>query len=97
MVVDEQWTQLRKYRAARSLSPLRGLCGSEGSLTHRHAHYESFTSRALPPALKVLPPGHAVLCETRWQRDRSLLTGVVFGGGSAHEGQDADLCVAVWG
>ena len=37
MVVDGQWTQLRKYRAARSLSPLCALCGSEeGSLTHRH-------------------------------------------------------------
>ena len=38
VVVDGQWTQLRKYRAARSLSPLCALCGSEeGSLTHRHA------------------------------------------------------------
>ena len=37
VVVDGQWTQLRKYRTARSLSPLCALCGSEeGSLTHRH-------------------------------------------------------------
>ena len=35
--------------------------------------------------------------ETRWTGDRSLLTGVVYGDGSAYEGQDADLCVAGWG
>ena len=35
-------------------------------------------------------------CETRWQDDRSLFTGVVHGGGSAHDGQDADLRVAGW-
>ena len=34
-------------------------------------------------------------CETRWTGDRSLFTGVVFGDGSAYQGQDADLCVAV--
>ena len=35
--------------------------------------------------------------ETRWTGDRSLFTRVVYGDGSAHEGQDADLCVAGWG
>ena len=35
--MDGQWTQLRKYRAARTLSPLCALCGNEeGSLVHRH-------------------------------------------------------------
>ena len=31
-------------------------------------------------------------CETRWIG--SLFTGVVYGDGSANEGQEADLCVA---
>ena len=35
--------------------------------------------------------------ETRWQGDRSLITGVVYGDGSVYEGQDAELCVAGWG
>ena len=35
--------------------------------------------------------------EKRWQGDRSLLKGVVYGDGSAYEGQDVDLCVAGWG
>ena len=37
VVVDRQWTQQRKYRVAKTLSPLRALCGSEeGSLIHGH-------------------------------------------------------------
>ena len=37
VVVDGQRTQLHQFRAARSLSPLSAICGSEeGSLTHRH-------------------------------------------------------------
>ena len=32
--MDGQWTQLRQYHAARTLSPLCALCGSE---EHRHA------------------------------------------------------------
>ena len=37
VVVDGQWTQQRKFRAARALSPLCALCGNEeGSLAHRH-------------------------------------------------------------
>ena len=37
VVVDGQWTQRRRYRAAKTLSPLCALCGSEeGSLIHRH-------------------------------------------------------------
>ena len=37
VVVDGQWTQRRKYRAAKTLSPLCALCGSEeSSLIHRH-------------------------------------------------------------
>ena len=36
-IVDGQWTQLRKYHAARTLSPLGALFGSEeDSLEHRH-------------------------------------------------------------
>ena len=37
VVVDGQWTRRRRYRSAKTLSPLRALCGSEeGSLIHRH-------------------------------------------------------------
>ena len=37
VVVDGQWTQRRKYRAAETLSPICALCSSEeGSLIHRH-------------------------------------------------------------
>ena len=37
VIVDGQWTQRRNHRAARTLSPLCALCGSEeGSLVHRH-------------------------------------------------------------
>ena len=57
--------------------------------------HESFAARALP-ALKGRPPGHTVPYETRWSGDRSLFTGVVYGDGTAYEGQDADLCVAGW-
>ena len=117
VVVDGQWTQRHKYRAAKTLSPLCALCSSEeGSLIHRHFRcsevpdgkasnmlgpfhaaaetralweYESFAARALLPALKGRPPGYTVLHETRWTGDRSLFAGVVHGGGSAYEGQDA--------
>ena len=56
--------------------------------------HESFASRALLLALKGRPPGYTVPCETRWKSDRSVFTGVVYGDGSAYEGQDADICVA---
>ena len=59
--------------------------------------HESFAARALPPALKGRPPVYTVPHETRWTGDRSLFTGVTYGDGLAYEGQDADLCVAVWG
>ena len=37
VVVDGQWTQQRKHRVAKMLSPLCALCGSEGgSLIHTH-------------------------------------------------------------
>ena len=37
VVVDRQWTQQRKYRVAKTLSPLCALCGSEeGSLIQGH-------------------------------------------------------------
>ena len=37
VVVDGQWTQQRKYRVAKTPSPLCALCGSEeGSRIHRH-------------------------------------------------------------
>ena len=39
---------------------------------------------------------HSALCETRWEGDRSLFTGVVHGDGQSFEGYDADLCVAGW-
>ena len=124
MVVDGQWTQLRKCRATRTLSPLCPLCGSEeGSSTRRHIRcsevadvessntpgpvhsaaksgslweHESFASRPLLPALKERPTGYTVPCETRWQGDRSLITAVICGDGSAYEGQDEDLYVAGW-
>ena len=36
-IVDGQWTQQRKFCAAKTLSPLCALCGGEeGSLAHRH-------------------------------------------------------------
>ena len=123
--VDGQWTQRRKYRAVKTLSPLCALCGSEErSLIHRHFRcsevqdgepsnmlgpfhaatqsgalrkHESFAARALLPALKGRPRRYTVPYETRWTGDRSLFTGVLYGDGSAYEGQDADLCVAGWG
>ena len=58
--------------------------------------HESFASRAPLPALNGRPLDCTMPCETRWQDDRSLFTGVVHGGGSAHDGQDADLRVAGW-
>ena len=59
--------------------------------------HEPHAARALLPALNEVPPGNTVPYETRWTGDRGLFTGVVDGDGSAYEGQDADLCVAVWG
>ena len=41
--------------------------------------------------------GTQFLTKTRWQGDRSLITGVVYGDGSTYEGQDADPCVHGWG
>ena len=125
VVVDGQWTQQRKFRAARAMSPLCALCGNEeGSLAHRHFRcpgapddepcsipgpfrsaaesgrlweHESFASRGLLPALPGRPAGYTVPYETRWQGDRGTITGTVYGDGSAHEGQDVELCIAGWG
>ena len=112
-------TQRRKYRAAKTLSPLCAPCGSEeGSLIHRHFRcsevqdgepsnmlgpfhaaaqsgalwkHESFAARALLLVFffKWRPPKYTVPYGTP-------RTGVVYGDGSAHERQDADLCVAGW-
>ena len=57
VVVDGQWTQRRKYRAAKTLSSLCALCGSEkGSLIHRH-----FRCSEVPDgeASNMLGPFHA--------------------------------------
>ena len=36
-IVDDHWTQLRKFRAARTCSPPCALCGcEEGIMVHRH-------------------------------------------------------------
>ena len=43
------------------------------------------------------PAGYTVPYETRWQGDRGTITGTVYGDGSAHEGQDVELCIAGWG
>ena len=52
-----------------------------------------WASRALLPALKGRV--HSAL-RNPLAGDRSLITGVVYGDGSACEVQDANLCVAVW-
>ena len=58
---------------------------------------DSFASRALLPAPPGRPLGYMVPYDVRWQGDRSLVSGVVYGDGAAYEGQDSELCVAGWG
>ena len=58
-----------------------------------HGSTSLFVARALLAALKGRPPGYTVPCEIRWTGGCRLFTGVVYGDGSAYDGQDADLCV----
>ena len=52
--------------------------------------HEFLAPRALP-ALGGRPPVYTVPYETRWQCDRSLITGVIYGDGSGYEERGADL------
>ena len=117
VIVDGQWTQLRKHRAVRTLAAMCALSGSEeGSLIHRHIRCSEvpdvepcntwpfslgghigqvvgarvFRITSAAASAQRAPPGDAqCLTKTRWQGDRSLITGVIYGDGSAHAGQDA--------
>ena len=58
-----------------------------------------------PSALNGRPPGYQAPFEVRWKSDQSLVDGVTYGDGSAHEGQEcvssirttaAPECASIW-
>ena len=97
VVVDGQWTQQRKYRVAKTLSPLCALCGSEEcSLIHRQfrcSEVQHGRTTCWAPFTRQLSrarfgrtscSGYTVPHESLWTGDRSLFTGVIYGDGSAY-------------